>query len=88
MSVGLHPITMQFPRFVRLFPPNRNNGSARALTSRLSRAFCTSLTVTERKPRVYRYAIDVHGQLFLHDTTPKNLTSCFKNPDVSGLSIH
>jgi hypothetical protein len=30
--------------------------------------------------RYYRYAVDVHGQLFLHDTTPKNLTSCFKNP--------
>ncbi|SPO29604.1 uncharacterized protein UTRI_05426 [Ustilago trichophora] len=31
--------------------------------------------------RVYRYVIDVHGQLFLHDTVPKNLTSCFKNVD-------
>ncbi len=31
--------------------------------------------------RVYRYVVDVHGQLFLHDTVPKNLTSCFKNTD-------
>lgn len=31
--------------------------------------------------RVYRYVVDVHGQLFLHDTVPKNLTSCFKNID-------
>lgn len=28
---------------------------------------------------MYRYVVDVHGQLFLHDTVPKNLTSCFKN---------
>ncbi|PWN33864.1 uncharacterized protein FA14DRAFT_108073, partial [Meira miltonrushii] len=31
--------------------------------------------------RAYRYAIDTHGQLFLHDTVPKNLTSCYKNPE-------
>lgn len=31
--------------------------------------------------RVYRYVLDVHGQLFLHDTVPKNLTSCFKNTE-------
>ncbi|KAJ1042363.1 hypothetical protein NDA10_002286 [Ustilago hordei] len=31
--------------------------------------------------RVYRYVVDVHGQLFLHDTIPKNLTSCFKNTE-------
>ena len=36
----------------------------------------------QRVPKhLYRYVIDVHGQLFLHDTTPKNLTSCFKNAD-------
>ena len=36
----------------------------------------------EGKPvRAYRYAIDTHGQLFLYDTVPKNLTSCFKNPE-------
>ena len=34
-------------------------------------------------PRVYRYWVDVHGQLFLYDTVPKNLTSC--KPDRSGL---
>ena len=28
---------------------------------------------------MYRYWIDVHGQLFLYDTVPKNLTSCFKS---------
>ena len=44
----------------------------------LRRQFCTSST--RNATRFYRYAIDVHGQLFLHDTTPKNLTSCFKNP--------
>ncbi|WFD30180.1 hypothetical protein MSPP1_001197 [Malassezia sp. CBS 17886] len=32
-----------------------------------------------RLPRIYRYWIDVHGQLFLYDTVPKNLTSCFKS---------
>lgn len=31
--------------------------------------------------RVYRYVVDVHGQLFIHDTVPKNLTSCFKNAE-------
>ncbi|WFD26923.1 hypothetical protein MNAN1_001912 [Malassezia nana] len=30
-------------------------------------------------PRLYRYWVDVHGQLFLYDTVPKNLTSCFKS---------
>lgn len=32
----------------------------------------------QRKPptRLYKYAVDVYGQLFLHDTVPKNLTSC------------
>lgn len=30
-------------------------------------------------PRIYRYWVDVHGQLFLYDTVPKNLTSCFKS---------
>ncbi|SJX64788.1 uncharacterized protein SRS1_15213 [Sporisorium reilianum f. sp. reilianum] len=34
---------------------------------------------TKSAPRVYRYVVDVHGQLFLHDAVPKNLTSCFKN---------
>ena len=29
--------------------------------------------------REYFYYIDVHGQLFLHETTPKNITSCFKD---------
>ncbi|PWN52993.1 hypothetical protein IE53DRAFT_228848 [Violaceomyces palustris] len=31
--------------------------------------------------RAYKYFVDVHGQLFLHDTVPKNLTSCFKDKD-------
>jgi hypothetical protein len=43
----------------------------------LHRHFSTS--ISKNAPRFYRYAVDVHGQLFLHDTTPKNLTSCFKN---------
>ncbi|KAJ3144495.1 hypothetical protein HK101_002678 [Irineochytrium annulatum] len=29
--------------------------------------------------REWQYVVDVHGQLFLHDTVPKNLTSCFKD---------
>ncbi|KAG0343868.1 hypothetical protein BG004_004926 [Podila humilis] len=29
--------------------------------------------------RPYFYYIDIHGQVFLQDTTPKNLTSCYKN---------
>ncbi|UZJ52156.1 hypothetical protein CBS101457_001476 [Exobasidium rhododendri] len=41
---------------------------------------CFSTTSRRDATRYYRYVIDVHGQLFLHDTTPKNLTSCFKNP--------
>lgn len=39
----------------------------------------TAGSSTESALRVYRYVVDVHGQLFLHDTVPKNLTSCFKN---------
>lgn len=39
-----------------------------------------SETQRRKAPRMYRYVQDVHGQLFLHDTVPKNLTSCFKNP--------
>ncbi|KAG0270036.1 hypothetical protein DFQ27_001000 [Actinomortierella ambigua] len=30
--------------------------------------------------RPYFYHLDVHGQLFLHDTYPRNFTSCFKDP--------
>ncbi|KAF9424652.1 hypothetical protein BGZ94_008003 [Podila epigama] len=30
--------------------------------------------------RPYFYYIDIHGQVFLQDTVPKNFTSCFKNP--------
>lgn len=57
----------------------------RAFTTCCRRSFSTSSSFsidrTKKQPsRYYRYAIDVHGQLFLHDTTPKNLTSCFKNP--------
>lgn len=53
--------------------------AARSMTR--SAPFSLSSTPrAEKSPRVYRYAIDVHGQLFLHDTVPKNLTSCFKNP--------
>ncbi|CAO1613265.1 unnamed protein product [Sympodiomycopsis kandeliae] len=28
---------------------------------------------------MYRYYIDIHGQMFLYDTVPKNLTSAFKD---------
>lgn len=46
------------------------------------RTFSSSTFAQEEKPvRAYRYAIDTHGQLFLHDTVPKNLTSCYKNPE-------
>lgn len=44
------------------------------------RQFSNSTRIQAHVPRFYRYAVDVHGQLFLHDTKPKNLTSCFKNP--------
>ncbi|KAF9944501.1 hypothetical protein BGZ65_011963, partial [Modicella reniformis] len=30
--------------------------------------------------RPYFYYIDLHGQVFLQDTTPKNFTSCYKDP--------
>ncbi|KAF9578115.1 hypothetical protein BGW38_006256 [Lunasporangiospora selenospora] len=39
-----------------------------------------TLTLLEQKRiRPYFYFIDIHGQLFLQDTRPKNLTSCFKD---------
>ncbi|GAK66206.1 uncharacterized protein PAN0_012d4428 [Moesziomyces antarcticus] len=44
-------------------------------------AFDKATKATPTGFRVYRYVVDVHGQLFLHDTVPKNLTSCFKNTD-------
>ncbi|WFD19389.1 hypothetical protein MCAP1_001619 [Malassezia caprae] len=43
------------------------------------RALHTSSVRGAPLPRMYRYWIDVHGQLFLYDTVPKNLTSCFKS---------
>jgi hypothetical protein len=49
-----------------------------ATRSLLHRHFSSSSS--NSATRFYRYAVDVHGGLFLHDTTPKNLTSCFKNP--------
>jgi hypothetical protein len=54
--------------------------SAVAITAKT--VACRQFATSSRRhaSRFYRYAIDVHGQLFLHDTTPKNLTSCFKNP--------
>ncbi|KAG0243447.1 hypothetical protein BGX31_010730 [Mortierella sp. GBA43] len=30
--------------------------------------------------RPYFYYIDIHGHIFLQDTTPKNFTSCYKDP--------
>lgn len=47
--------------------------------SSIRRRYSTTSKLHGPGPRFYRYAVDVHGQLFLHDTTPKNLTSCFKN---------
>lgn len=48
--------------------------SCRALSTS---ARCASAVKRPTKlPRIYRYWIDVHGQLFMYDTTPKNLTSC------------
>lgn len=59
--------------------------SAHNLPLRYTRKnFCTSAKILNSAGasiRVYRYVIDVHGQLFLHDTVPKNLTSCFKNTE-------
>lgn len=40
------------------------------------RALHTSTQRARMTPRIYRYWIDVHGQLFMYDTVPKNLTSC------------
>ncbi|KAJ9085332.1 hypothetical protein DSO57_1015143 [Entomophthora muscae] len=36
-------------------------------------------TLKDNSPREYFYTIDVHGQLFLEETVPKNITSCFKD---------
>ncbi|KAJ1917959.1 hypothetical protein H4219_002900 [Mycoemilia scoparia] len=30
-------------------------------------------------PRTYFYHLDVHGKLFLHDTWPRNITTCYKD---------
>lgn len=52
--------------------------------------FSTSSAACNSPPkpfRCYRYAIDVHGQLFLYDTKPKNLTSCFKNKEFLNFFI-
>ncbi|KAG0038560.1 hypothetical protein BGZ82_011606 [Podila clonocystis] len=35
--------------------------------------------ILDKNIRPYFYYIDIHGQVFLQDTTPKNLTSCYKN---------
>lgn len=46
---------------------------------RVRHTFARALSTTAPRrslPRIYRYWIDVHGQLFLYDTVPKNLTSC------------
>jgi hypothetical protein len=37
-------------------------------------------TKTHDYKREYFYFIDFHGQLFLEETTPKNFTTCFKDP--------
>lgn len=44
-------------------------------------SFSPATTASTPPFRVYRYVVDVHGQLFIHDTVPKNLTSCFKNTE-------
>ena len=36
-------------------------------------------TIVAKKIRPYFYYIDIHGQIFLQDTHPKDLTSCFKD---------
>ena len=41
----------------------------------------TTLSLLASKSiRPYFYFIDIHGQVFLQDTTPKNFTSCYKDP--------
>lgn len=57
------------------------SASRRCYHASSSRADKTQNTTRSSAFRVYRYVVDVHGQLFLHDTVPKNLTSCFKNTD-------
>ena len=69
--------------------PRRDDGSSsQKKPLRLYRYFgrhpenlhCTICFLSNTKsPR--SCAVDVHGQLFLHDTVPKNLTSCFKNAE-------
>jgi Domain of unknown function (DUF4505) len=45
----------------------------------MNRPIVRLLSKIKRIEREYFYDIDVHGQLFLTETHPKNLTSCFKD---------
>ncbi|GAC98097.1 hypothetical protein PHSY_005686 [Pseudozyma hubeiensis SY62] len=59
---------------------SRRHGFERPFFS-ASTSFSPASTASKPPFRVYRYVVDVHGQLFIHDTVPKNLTSCFKNTE-------
>ncbi|KAK3823631.1 MAG: hypothetical protein J3R72DRAFT_458923 [Linnemannia gamsii] len=39
----------------------------------------TLSVLLSQNTRPYFYFIDIHGQVFLQDTTPKNFTSCYKD---------
>jgi Domain of unknown function (DUF4505) len=67
-----------FARIQRCGVNSRQLGASRTFSSSAS---FLSKPKEGKSVRAYRYAIDTHGQLFLHDTVPKNLTSCFKNPE-------
>lgn len=58
-----------------------NKSQFHTLRSFSSSSSSLSNSKETKNVRAYRYAIDTHGQLFLHDTVPKNLTSCYKNPE-------
>jgi len=60
--------------------PHRSASS----TARSTHAAARSPARSEQKAsptalRTYLYDVDIHGQLFLTETVPKNITSCFKS---------
>ncbi|KAJ9474495.1 hypothetical protein PHBOTO_004970 [Pseudozyma hubeiensis] len=65
-------------RTVPLRSPSR---SGERLFNSAPTSFSPASAASKSPFRVYRYVVDVHGQLFIHDTVPKNLTSCFKNTE-------
>ncbi|KAI9032223.1 UPF0598 protein C8orf82 [Hyaloraphidium curvatum] len=60
-------------RSVHRAPPHASPARVRRLSS-------SPPSPAARPSREYFYHVDVHGQLFLHETKIKNFTSCFKDP--------